>query len=399
MSGPLPPDTDTGLEWLDLTQTKGRSRDSLRLDPTGNTYHNPLYWGWRYATSAEVCGLIEPRTGPLRGCSGGPLDFGRDAYVGISEIQEFLGVTDTNGGTPVTNGMFATGRALMVTARDGFASAGVINDPDDASIYDPSYGHFLVRVPEPHALLLLIVALGAVMRAARIKPLILATLALVLSVAPSVALADLILVEDNRFIEWNRDGDVTRVEPPEDPSWEWAAQHLPGQGPAPGPTTSQRATFSGTRLHASGGTFLTLDGGIVQEAHSTFDVLFRVDRPTFISLGGQFSEAFSAGFTGQLVFMENSTVLLDELSLTEPDPPYTMPLSFALSTTLVPEATYRLVLEASVRENSITGATDEYQNWSFTLEVPELPAVALLPLVLVTAGVSRRGTKAVRAAR
>jgi hypothetical protein len=151
----------------------------------------------------------------------------------------------------------------------------------------------------------------------------------------------------------------------------------------------QEATFADTTLLASGGAFITRDGGISQDVQSTFDVLFRVDRPTLISLSGQFME-YDADYAGRLLFMEDDAVLLNELSLTEPDPPYTRPLSFSLHTMLVPEATYRLLLKAAVRENDPTGGTDVYQNWSFTLEVPELPAIALLPLVLAAIVCRRR---------
>ena len=88
---------------------------------------------------------------------------------------------------------------------------------------------------------------------------------------PLPALADLILVEDNRFVETNVDGAVTRVERSGSLSWEWSAE-MPQY-----PVMSQVTTFDG-----------------------------------------------------------NTT-------------------------------------------------TDEYQNWSFTLEVPEPTAVAILPLVLAVA--------------
>ncbi|MFN0182173.1 MAG: hypothetical protein ACKVZ0_25490 [Gemmatimonadales bacterium] len=146
-------DTDTGLEWLDLTQTEGQILTTVN----GDSYHNPLNWGWRYATRAEVCGLLEPRTGPIFGCSGRPADFG--SYQGIGEIQEFLGVTDEEG-PPLgaySFGLFGTGEVqMLVVPVDHFAVAIVADRPDDPPDGGSGIGHLLVRrVPEPGTALLL----------------------------------------------------------------------------------------------------------------------------------------------------------------------------------------------------------------------------------------------------
>jgi hypothetical protein len=170
-SGVLTYDTDTGLEWVDLTETEGMSRSFLLsgnntvpdwpIDP----YHNPFTVGWRYATLTEVCGLFEPRTGPLRGCSGGSLDFG--SYDGIVEIQTLLGVTDEEG-PPIGEysfGIFETGEVQIgVDPVRHFAVAFVINRPDDPPSSGTNYGHFIVRVPEPPVIVLVLVGLGAVLR-------------------------------------------------------------------------------------------------------------------------------------------------------------------------------------------------------------------------------------------
>jgi hypothetical protein len=150
-------DTDTGLEWLDLTQTKGRSRGSLSFDPMGDTYHNPIHWGWRYATHSEVCGLSEPRTGPIEGCSGEQFEYG--SLEGAAELLAFLGVTYDVEGLQASEGLFATGRAKIF----GEVGVRVIHGPEDQG-GEPYTGNFLVRVPEPSVALLVLVGLGAAFR-------------------------------------------------------------------------------------------------------------------------------------------------------------------------------------------------------------------------------------------
>jgi len=215
--------------------------------------------------------------------------------------------------------------------------------------------------------------------------LVVPTLALVLSIFPFSARADLILVEDNRFIEWNRDGKVKRAAPPGPLSWEWAAEELPEPYAGPsvpfgGPLVRQQTTFSGTTLTASGGAFVILDGGISQEAHSTFDVRFQVDRPTFVSLSGHFQDSnlwASASYPpGPLLFQEGSAPIFSWPSNGhEP---------FSFQTTLRPGAAYRLLIDASISEHVDNGSgLDLGHSWAFELEVPELPAVELLPLVLL----------------
>lgn len=135
---------------------------------------------------------------------------------------------------------------------------------------------------------------------------------------------------------------------------------------------------------------MALDGGISQEAHSTFDVRFRVARPTFVSLSGQFRERaspafFSSGYTARLLFMEDSALLLSAPS--ERGPSVAIP--FSLETTLKPGSTYHLFIEGSVWENAPTGGTDVFQDWWFALEVPELPAVPVLTLAIAAALASR----------
>src|SRR5262245_21254763 len=99
---------------------------------------------------------------------------------------------------------------------------------------------------------------------------------------PSVVPADFILVEDNRSVEMNYEGAVSRKESPGAPSWD---AELSNGGSI---RAHQRTAIAPTEISGRGNVLVIMDGGNPQEAISTFDVRFRFDRPTFISLTGQF---------------------------------------------------------------------------------------------------------------
>jgi hypothetical protein len=218
-----------------------------------------------------------------------------------------------------------------------------------------------------------------------------AALTLALS-APSAAAADLILVEDNRFIEINYEGEMTRLSSPGDPIWKAS---LGGEQDAAHhglPIAGHDSTFSTSAIIGSGNVFTALDAGVFQGATSTFDILFRVDRPTFVSLSGQFGFEFFRPPGGPLLFEEDGALIFSY--------PNDGIEPFSSQTSLKPESTYRLFLEASLFENTDTGGGTEYgHRWTFELEAPELPAAALLPLVLVSIALAScrpaaRGTEA-----
>jgi hypothetical protein len=153
-------DTATSLQWLDVNETQGLSFNAILAGAgDGDNQAGPGGWvadGWRHATFGEVCGLFEPRTGPIPHCTPPP-SIGN--YDGVAELQAFLGVTtadeDPLGPYEETEGFLDGGRAglaryLMVEASG--AAVGLVEFDRDVGELD--HGHFLVRLPEPRMALI-----------------------------------------------------------------------------------------------------------------------------------------------------------------------------------------------------------------------------------------------------
>ena len=144
----------TDLEWLDVSETLGRSFDAVEASPTG-----PLANGWRAAESAEVCTLLgryalAPAICPEPNEAVTPADI-------ASFVHTLLGRTD--GGTPAdpsldasfddaltgSDGVFR-GRALLELRSAGTSTASLISDDQvDPLVASPSASHLLVRVAGP----------------------------------------------------------------------------------------------------------------------------------------------------------------------------------------------------------------------------------------------------------
>jgi len=155
-------DTESGLDWLDVTATQGMSFDAVSAGAGGWT---PL--GWRHATTAEVCGLLDhagsaPVTCPglsfLAGAAGDPIL----ALLGMT-IQKEVEFPD---GTHVLRQLWAQFdySEALAPAPTGLVELSVDTNPsgsiqtyvsaqayyaDRGSVHF-GYGHLLVRaIPEP----------------------------------------------------------------------------------------------------------------------------------------------------------------------------------------------------------------------------------------------------------
>jgi hypothetical protein len=159
-------DSTNGLEWLDLTETLGLTYDAVQAGAGGFTTTG----GFRFATQAEVVALFnEAGIVAITG------SYTADNYAGATLLMSLLGCTGNCAKTtPYLQGMadfdlvdplladspFVQRRTSFGTAR---ASIGV--GREKATFANPAVGSYLVRslvlAPEPHASLLLVLALGA----------------------------------------------------------------------------------------------------------------------------------------------------------------------------------------------------------------------------------------------
>lgn len=136
-------DTDTGLEWLDLTETTNLSYDDV-VGGAGGL----LAGGWRYATAAQVCDLFE-KLGSAPSCPTGTVTVGGNT---IANHLNLLGVTLSDADNIGLAGLYDDGTPGDVGF--GFANYSISGDQTDLFIEDdqipsnlPSStaGSFLVR--------------------------------------------------------------------------------------------------------------------------------------------------------------------------------------------------------------------------------------------------------------
>ncbi len=150
-------DTETGLDWLDLTETTGLSYDDVGAG-SGNTWAAN---GWRHATTPEVCDLLlKLGLGPTP-CPGSVSvegDF-------VSNHLTLLGVNGMQIGTASTWGLFddldpsnpSVGRGIVKkVGLDPPLTSTVdvwLNDSDPSISGSQFGGHFLVRRTSPGTVL------------------------------------------------------------------------------------------------------------------------------------------------------------------------------------------------------------------------------------------------------
>ena len=163
--GLLTLDTSTGLDWLNLTLTKGVSYNDVFSGFNGFT----TIFGFSYATVAEVGQLISD-AGVVQGNIWGYWDFSNPYYLASYSLANQLGITYPFDGLST----YAIGVTGMTNSQGTheLAVIGYNNHADSISFQDVgstgdsssniSYGSFLVRdsaplpstIPEPSQILL-----------------------------------------------------------------------------------------------------------------------------------------------------------------------------------------------------------------------------------------------------
>jgi hypothetical protein len=168
-------DDNTGLEWLDLTETRSLSYNFV----SGQLGSGGAYEGWRYANLAETQNLfwqagftLDSRTGDI---GSAPAGFEPALSYLVSLLGDTLNPFDARytgilGIIDLSTSLNFHQRLGAYTYRDG-ASYKIRTDSTCCSVFDDdsySYnGHFLVRsvsVPEPGTLMLFVTALLLIFR-------------------------------------------------------------------------------------------------------------------------------------------------------------------------------------------------------------------------------------------
>lgn len=141
-------DTETGLDWLDLTPTRGLSWDDV-LGGAGGWVAD----GWRHANAAEVCDLYDrhglapqPCPGSIsgNGTQGGALH----AFFGSAPSGFQIGIYDDGDAGPNVG----TAAQVFFVIPPGIqaSSAEVLPNAIASDVAATIRGHYLVRsVPEP----------------------------------------------------------------------------------------------------------------------------------------------------------------------------------------------------------------------------------------------------------
>ena len=144
-------DTDTRLDWLDLTESTDLSYDQVEADVGGF-----ISDGWRHATGAEVCGLFAAVGAEPSPCPGGPV-FVPCCAVGF--LISLLGSTFNGPNIFSARGVYDDGDP-SAPGGVGFAEATInfgnmmtaVQDDQRASdLASSTEGNFLVR-PSPVAM-------------------------------------------------------------------------------------------------------------------------------------------------------------------------------------------------------------------------------------------------------
>lgn len=157
-------DTETGLDWLDLTATRNLSYNDIEVDVGGW-----ISLAFRHATGSEVCGLFAAHALAPSPCPG-PAGISQSGNL-VATLQGFVGVTfSDNIGFAASSGKFDDGDVsdsvgiggVSYSPLTGRSNSSVLEDGAFAHTSSGRFGHWLVRpVPEPSTALLLAAGLAA----------------------------------------------------------------------------------------------------------------------------------------------------------------------------------------------------------------------------------------------
>lgn len=146
--GAVTRDTDSGLDWLDLTLTTGLSVDDILAGAQGRVTN-----GWRHATKPELERLYR-----TAGIFRFDIGFWNENTAGVTLLYTLMGITDEPSGAPSAwgfyNGDYGLGTLARLWGSPGgpalvFLAANTNSGPAGqglpTSTAGPRYGHYLVR--------------------------------------------------------------------------------------------------------------------------------------------------------------------------------------------------------------------------------------------------------------
>jgi hypothetical protein len=161
--GSITRDTDTGLDWLDVPISAGRSYDDVSVQfGTGGDFD-----GFRYATKAEVQALMIGVG--ITSISGSPPN--QESYAPAVMLQGLVGETTPMETLGVNGDVYSVGSHFGTRIDRADAAQTAQAEDFEVRMFDDevgSFGHWLVRpVPEPSTLLLVASGLTAMARRRR----------------------------------------------------------------------------------------------------------------------------------------------------------------------------------------------------------------------------------------